>query len=72
MHFIQKKPLQITLTFYKHGPLSNMSAKTMLPYCTGGIGYHGTGSCAYELDYKSRALDTEDEFFLFMIKLRLN
>ena len=27
---------------------------------------------AYELDYKSRSLDTEYEFFLFMMKIRLN
>ena len=33
---------------------------------------HCLGPNAYELDYKSRALDTEDEFFLFMVKLRRN
>ena len=33
---------------------------------------HCLGPNAYELDYKSRALDTEDEFFLFLVKLRLN
>ena len=33
---------------------------------------HCLGPAAYDLDYKSRSLDTEDEFFLFMIKLRLN
>ena len=33
---------------------------------------HCLGPAAYELDYKSQALDTEDEFFLFMIKLRQN
>ena len=33
---------------------------------------HCLGPAAYELDYKSRILDTENEFFLFMIKLRVN
>ena len=33
---------------------------------------HCLGPAAYELDYKSRSLDTEDEFFLFMVKIRLN
>ena len=30
------------------------------------------GQSRYELKYKSRALDTEDEFFLFMVKIRRN
>ena len=30
------------------------------------------GPSAYHLDYKSRSLTTEDEFFLFLMKLRLN
>ena len=33
---------------------------------------HCLGAAAYHLDYKSRSLDTEDEFFLFMMKIRLN
>lgn len=33
---------------------------------------HCLGPAAYHLDYKSRSLDTEDEFFLFMMKIRLN
>ena len=33
---------------------------------------HCLGPAAYELDYKSRALDTEDELFMFMMKLRQN
>ena len=30
------------------------------------------GPSAYHLDYKSQSLTTEDEFFLFMMKIRLN
>ena len=33
---------------------------------------HILGPAAYHLDYKSRSLDTEDEFFLFLMKIRLN
>ena len=33
---------------------------------------HCLGPAAYHLDYKSRSLDTEDEFFMFLMKLRLN
>jgi len=34
--------------------------------------FHCLGHAAYHLNYKSRTLEPRDEFFLLMMKLRLN